>query len=151
MPRTPVSFLVDPKIFNGRGEKTVSSWNRFEVDLRKHEVKKYKDNSFYFYNRFKLPFPLKDRHFILKVERFPETFKSQLIEILGNTPVNRGSWRLEPFESEPKKTLAVYTLYIDPGLCLPKTLIQKGMKKLPGVMRSLRHHILEDEYEEDQR
>jgi NAD(P)-dependent dehydrogenase (short-subunit alcohol dehydrogenase family) len=67
-------------------------------------------------DRFKLPFPLKDRYFILKVERFPETFKSQWIEILGNTSVNIGSWRLESFENNPKTTLAVYTLYIDPAL-----------------------------------
>jgi hypothetical protein len=151
MPRTPVSFLVKPGILDGHEEKTISSWNRFEIDLKKHRVNQCKDNPFYFYNRFKLPFPLKDRHFVLKVERFPDVFKSQLTESLGNTPVNRGSWQLKSFENDPENTLAIYILYIDPGLFLPQPLIQKGMKKLPEVIRSLRHHILENEYREDQR
>lgn len=151
MPRTPVTFLVDPEIFNGEDNKTISSWNRFEVDLRKHRVSECEENPFYFYNRFNLPFPLKDRHFVLKVERFPEKFKSQWIEVLGNTPVNRGNWLLVSFENDPKTTLAIYTLYIDPGLFLPQKLIRNGMKNLPEIMRALRHHILEKEYREGQR
>jgi len=40
---------------------------------------------------------------------------------------------------------------IDPGLFLPQTLIRKGIKKLPEIMRALRHHVLENEYREGQR
>ncbi len=151
MPRTPVTFLVDPKILDGQDIQNIRSWNRFEIDLKNHSINQCEDNPFYFYNRFTLPFPLKDRHFVLKVERFPEMFKSQWIEILGNTPVNRGSWLLKSFENDPKTTLVIYTLYIDPGLLLPQTLIQNGMKKLPEIMRSLRRHILENGYRDGQR
>lgn len=141
MPRTPVTFLVDPEALNSRQEKNIANWNQFEKELIDFRVNEYGDNPFYFYNRFKMPFPLKDRHYILKIERFPEIFRSQWIEILGNTRVNTGSWTLVSFEEKPGTTLAIYSLDVDTGLPLPTKILQTAMKKLPEIIRALRHHI----------
>jgi hypothetical protein len=146
MPRTPVTFLVDPEALNSRQEENIANWNRFEEELMNFRVSEYGDNPFYFYNRFKMPFPLKDRHYILKVERFSEIFRSQWIEILGNTRVNTGSWTLVSFEEKPGTTLAVYSLDVNTGINLPAKIIQEAMKKLPEIIRSLRQHIREVEY-----
>jgi hypothetical protein len=141
MPRTPVTFLVDPEALNSRQEKNIANWNQFEKELMDFRVNEYGDNPFYFYNRFQMPFPLKDRHYILKIERFPEIFRSQWNEILGNTRVNRGSWTLVSFEEKPGTTLAIYSLDVDTGLPLPPKIMQTAMKKLPEIIRSLRQHI----------
>jgi hypothetical protein len=141
MPRTPVTFLVDPEALNSRQEKNIANWNQFEKELMDFRVNEYGDNPFYFYNRFQMPFPLKDRHYILKIERFPEIFRSQWNEILGNTRVNKGSWTLVSFEEKPGTTLAIYSLDVDTGLPLPPKIIQTAMKKLPEIIRALRQHI----------
>ena len=145
MPRTPVTFLVDPEALNSGQDESIANWNRFEEKLMNFKVDEYGDNPFYFYNRFNMPFPLKDRHYILKVERFPVIFRSQWIEILGNTRVNTGSWTLVSFEEKPGTTLAVYSLDVDTGINLPPKIIQTAMKKLPEIIRSLKLHIQENE------
>lgn len=141
MPRTPVTFLVDPEAMNAWEEQSIMNWNQFEEDLAKYRVDGYGNNPIYFYNRFDMPFPLKDRFYLLKVERFPDRYRSEWIEIVGNTRVNEGSWTLAAFEGQPETTLVIYAVDVDPGLSLPASILESAMKKLPEIIRSLRQHI----------
>ncbi len=141
MPRITVAFLVHPKIITLWQDQNIKNWNQFEAHLTKYRTESSGDNLLYFYNRFKMPWPLKDRHFVLRTERFPEIFKSQWVEIIGNTRVNEGSWELTSFENNYEMTLAVYTLYVDLGISLPKKIIENGMKGIPDIISSLRQHV----------
>lgn len=145
MPRTPVTFLVDPETIISFQKENISNWNQFEENLKEHRVEKHGENPFYFYNRFKMPFPLKDRHSVLKVERNPEIYRSKWTEVLGNTRVYTGSWTLSPFEEKTGTTLVIYALDVDTGINLPAKIIQSAMKKFPEIIRSLREHIQADE------
>jgi hypothetical protein len=55
--------------------------------------------------------------------------------------VNEGSWELTSLENDSEMTLAVYTLYIDPGIALPKKILQTGMKGISEIMSSLRLRV----------
>ncbi len=141
MPRTPKAFLVHPKILTLWQNQNIKNWNKFEKLLVQYKIEACGDNPFYFYNRFRMPWPLQDRYFILKTERFPQIYKSQWVEIIGNTQVNEGSWELRSFENEPETTLAVYTLYVDPGIALPGAILKAGMKGIPVIIHSLRQRV----------
>ena len=141
MPLTPVAFLVNPEAQNLWQGQSSTNWNRFEKELMKHKLDVAGKNPLYFYNRFKMPWPLKDRQFVLKTEKFPEIYTSRWVEVFGNTRVNKGSWVLVSFEGRKDVTLAIYTLYVDLGISIPVKIIQSGMKGLPEIIRSLRQRI----------
>ena len=141
MPQITVSFIVHPQILSLWQDQNIKNWNRFEKLLTEYRTETSEDNPLYFYNRFEMPWPLKDRHFVLKTEKFPEIYKSQWIEIIGNTRVNEGCWELMAYENNPDITLAVYTLHVDLGISLPRKIIENGMKGIPVMISSLRQRI----------
>lgn len=54
---------------------------------------------------------------------------------------NEGFWELTSFENNSETTLAVYTLYVDLGISLPKKIIGNGMKGIPNIISSLRQGV----------
>ena len=145
MPNTKVAFLVNPAAIGKFENLVITDWEQFENDVENYKIDHFRTNPFYFYNRFNIPWPWKDRHYILKMERNDREYFSHWIEIIGNTEENKGSWKLIPFKGNNRKTLAIYTLFTDPGISLSPNLIKIGTKiALPGTIKSLRKRIWKD-------
>lgn len=143
MPHTAVAFLINPAAISKLENLEISDWQQFEKDVENYRIDHFGTNPFYFYNRFNIPWPWKDRHYILKMERNDREYFSHWIEIIGNTKENRGSWKLVPFRGNNRKTLAVYTLFTDPGIRLSPKLSKIGTKfALPGTIKGLRKRLL---------
>lgn len=144
MPNISEGFIVNPDAIRKIKENEVSDWSEFEKELMKFRLEQIEDNTLYFYNRFNLPWPLKDRYYILKIERIPEKYTFHWTQFIGNTKVNNGSWELMPFKGSKLKTLAIYTLYTDPGLSVSSSLMHIAMKvSLPGTIKAVRKRVLE--------
>lgn len=143
MPHMAVAFLINPAAISNLENREISDWQQFEKDIENYKIEHSGTNPFYFYNRFDIPWPWKDRHYILRMERNDREYCSHWIEIIGNTKENRGSWKLVPFRGNNRKTLAVYTLFTDPGIRLSPKLSKIGTKiALPGTIKSLRKRLL---------
>lgn len=143
MPHTAVAFLINPTAISKIENLEISDWQQFEEDIENYKIDHFGTNPFYFYNRFSIPWPWKDRHFILRMERNDREYCSHWIEIIGNTKENRGSWKLVPFRGNNRKTLATFTLFTDPGIRLSPKLRKIGTKiALPGTIKSLRKRLL---------
>jgi len=145
MPNTKVAFLVDPAAIREFENLEITDWEQFEKEIQNYKIDHFGENPFYFYNRFNIPWPWKDRQFILKMERNDREYFSHWIEIIGNTVENKGSWKLIPFQGNKRKTLAIYTLFTDPGIKLSPKIAKIGTKiALPGTIKSLRKRILNE-------
>lgn len=143
MPHMAVAFLINPAAISKLENVEISDWQQFEKDIENYKIDHFGPNPFYFYNRFNIPWPWKDRHYILKMVRNDTEYFSHWIEIIGNTKENRGSWKLVPFKGNDRKTLAIYTLFTDPGISLSPKLSKIGTKiALPGTIKALRKRLL---------
>ena len=145
MPNTTVAFLVNPAAIGKFENQNITDWEQFEKEIENYKIDHFGTSPFYFYNRFDVPWPWEDRHFIVKMERNDKEYFSHWIEIIGNTKENKGSWKLIPFQGNNRKTLAIYTLFTDPGIKLSPKLSKIGTKiALPGTIKSLRKRILDE-------
>ncbi|MFQ5721483.1 MAG: SRPBCC family protein [Candidatus Aminicenantales bacterium] len=152
MPNIKESFVVSsdgleafPEIKNNQ----VKDWPQLEKKLLKFKQLEIENNPFYFYNRFNLPWPLKDRYYILKMKRLPEDFTFSWTLYAGNTKINEGSWQLIPFPGNRYKTLAVYRLLTNPGVSVSAGLIKIAIRiTLPGTIKALRKRALKLSLEE---
>lgn len=146
MPNIAESFIVHPDALEALGEiknSHINDWLEFEKELMKFRQEQLKSETFYFYNRFNLPWPLEDRYYILKMIRNPEKYSFLWTLFVGNTKVNDGSWELKEYKGNKRKTLAIYTLYTDPGISVSSSLMRIAMKiALPGTIKTVRKRVL---------
>lgn len=150
MPKTPVAFLVRPEYIPQIENRPVKKWLKFEKELEQHTTADFSKNPFYLYNRFNMPWPLRDRYFVLKMFREPGIYFVHWYQIIGNMKVNKGSWKLAPFKGNKHKTFAVYTLCSDPGISIPPFLIRIATKgALPGIIKAVRKRTLKRALEEE--
>ena len=145
MPRTTVAFLINPDAISKFENLEITDWEQFEKDIENYKIDHFGTNPFYFYKRLNIPWPYRDRHYILKMERNDKEYFIHWIEIIGNSKENRGSWKLVPFKGNNRKTLAIYTLFIDPGIRISSKISKLGTKiALPGTIKALRKHLLKE-------
>ena len=146
MPNIKESFMVSPEgleAFPEIRENQIEDWQQLEKKLLRFKQQEISGNTFYFYNCLNLPWPLKDRYYILKMKRKPEEFTFSWTLYAGNTKVNEGSWQLLSFQGSKLKTLAVYRLLTNPGVSVSPGLIKIAMKiTLPGTIKALRKRAL---------
>lgn len=143
MPRIKESFIVNPAELKEILDVRVEDWKKFEKYLKKFKLEQINGDLIYFYNRFNLPWPFKNRYYILKMVRHPESFSFRWTQFIGNTKVNDGSWELIPFKGSKRKTLGIYTLITDPGVAVSPSLCRFAMKiTLPGTIKSVRKRML---------
>jgi len=152
MPNIKESFMVSPEgleAFPEIRESQIEDWQGLEKKLLRFKQQEIKGDTFYFYNCLNLPWPLKDRYYILKMKRKPEEFTFSWTLYAGNTKVNEGSWQLLSFQGSKLKTLAVYRLLTNPGVSVSPGLIKIAMKiTLPGTIKGLRKRALKLTLEE---
>ncbi|MGE0707271.1 MAG: SRPBCC family protein [Planctomycetota bacterium] len=94
-----------------------------------------------------MPFPLKDLsavtegvHHVEPDQLYTRSWR------LGPEPSdyhrNDGSWTLTPFEGDPGRSLAVYTLHVEPRIRIPKKLAAVAQEKaMPQVMDAIRQRV----------
>jgi hypothetical protein len=144
MPNFSESFLVHPDAIQRILNKEINDWPKFEKFLLKSKIEKTENDVLYFYNRLNLPWPLKDRYYILKMVQNSENYNFRWTQFIGNTKVNDGSWELIPFRGSKRKTLAIYTLITDPGISFSPALTRLAIKiTLPGTVKSVKKRVLE--------
>ncbi len=94
-----------------------------------------------------MPFPLSDltaetvaTHAVEPGVRWSRTWTL----LKGDYKLNDGSWVLTPFRGDPKRTLAVYQIHVEPKVPLPDALIRSVQARaLPDVMEKLRALVKE--------
>lgn len=139
MPRISEGFMLDPEAVAGMTFEEIRDWPKMERRLRKFKIEEVQGDTVYFYNRFDSPWPLSDRYYILKITLNPADHSTHWSMIAGNMEVNDGSWRLIPLKD---KTLAIYTLRIDPGTPIPAAFLRLGMHiTLPDVIKAVRRRV----------
>lgn len=92
-----------------------------------------------------MPFPFQDLvsvnravHTVQPGKRWQRVWK--LVE--GDYELNQGTWQLEPFGVDGKKTLATYILAAKPKIPLPSAMVTTiSSSKLPAMMRHLREQL----------
>ena len=89
-----------------------------------------------------LPFPLSDltgrTRATMTVEPGVKWTRSWTL-VSGDYTQNTGSWQITPFKGDPKRTMIVYWLQVEPKISLPQFVITGGQKSaLPGVIQRLR-------------
>jgi len=143
MPDTPVAFVLDPAAFEALRSLPVENWKQFEKTLVRHRITDYdRDAPFYFFTRVNVPWPMKDRRFVVRVLRNPSTYEIYWHQVLGDLKENRGFWQLYRFGSGQGDTLAVYTIYTDPGVFVPAFFLKLALRgSLPGVIKAVRRRV----------
>ncbi|MDD5643585.1 MAG: SRPBCC family protein, partial [Syntrophales bacterium] len=99
----------------------------------------------YFYGHLEVPFPLRDRWYIVRVlwdeshaERQVYTCSWSLME--GNLREYYGDWKVEPFGAH--RTLLTYRAATDPGGFAPRFLVEEfSTKTLPQVIAGVRKRL----------
>ena len=142
MPRTLVSKVVDkdkiPMIRkkNAKDVQEVMKIIGKEVDPKIYHVTGG-TYSIYFFSMLNLPWPAKNRWYVIKLDR-DETYSAQGIYrsywnlVTGNLRDNYGSWHLEPYDKE--RTKVTYKLLSDPGGNIPEWLINMSA---PGIFKDI--------------
>jgi ribosome-associated toxin RatA of RatAB toxin-antitoxin module len=100
----------------------------------------------YFYGHFQLPWPIRDRWYIVRV-KWDETQANRQIYtcswslLVGNMREYSGEWKVEPFNGN--RTQLTYQSVIDPGGFVPKSLIKEFTSKtLPEVIAGVRKRVV---------
>ncbi len=94
--------------------------------------------------RIRLPFPLVDRNYTVRLEESPVGDEGWVllwsyVEGSGNVKDTRGGWLVEAIESGSRVTYHVFT---DPGGLIPKWAVNKlSLRTLPDVLRALADRV----------
>lgn len=99
----------------------------------------------YFYGHLKIPWPLGNRWYIVKVQwdesqAARHIYTSSWSLLAGNLKENRGEWKVEPFGDQ--KTRVTYRVVTDPGGLAPKFLVEKfSARTLPQIIIGIRNRL----------
>jgi ribosome-associated toxin RatA of RatAB toxin-antitoxin module len=88
-----------------------------------------------------VPFPMSDLVSVTRAELTsgPPKWVRQWTLVSGDYDINEGSWVLEAYGSDGKKTLATYNMKVKPKTMLPEDFIANAQKaRLPEIMKRLR-------------
>lgn len=99
----------------------------------------------YFYGHVKIPWPLGNRWYIVKVhwdesQAARHIYISSWSLLAGNLKENRGEWKVEPFGEQ--QTRLTYRVVTDPGGLAPKFLVEKfSARTLPQIIMGVRNRL----------
>ena len=104
----------------------------------------------YFYGHVKVPWPLGNRWYIVKVQwdesqAVRHIYTSSWSLVTGNLKENRGEWKVEPFDDQ--KTRLTYRVATDPGGLAPKFIVEKfTAQNLPLIILGVRNRLVARNY-----
>lgn len=99
----------------------------------------------YFYGHLEVPFPLRDRWYIVSVvwdesQASRQVYTCSWSLMAGNLREYYGDWKVEPFGEH--RTLLTYRAATDPGVFAPRFLVEEfSTKTLPQVIAGVRQRL----------
>jgi hypothetical protein len=144
-----MAVLFDPR--------TQVEWNETAYDTR--VVEKKSETEVYFYSAMRVPWPFRDREFLLKLETDINARNRSLL-VRGyetvhpgalphpkrvRVPVSRVNWQLRAIGN---RTQVVVTFQLDPGGALPLWIMNKVTKWMPfKALSNIRRVIAQGKYD----
>jgi hypothetical protein len=139
MPRFRECFMVKSEVLDKIAE--IANLRTAEPILRANMQDIAVSDTIYLYNCLDFPLPLGDKRYILRTVHDNVNYTTRWTQIRGDLRANEGSWELF---SRGEKTLAVYTALSDPGIPLPKFLVNMATQLiLPDVIKGIRARVKE--------
>lgn len=147
MPNLLECFAIRPEaleLLEGALPKELSS---LEGQLREYKCDELPGSIVYTYGMGDFPWPMPNKRYVLRIERDPYRFTTRANMVLGEMKVNTSSWELEPYGSDDSKTLAIYTVCLDPGVAIPGFAVNMAANStLPGVIEAVRQRAKNAKY-----
>ncbi|MFC1555827.1 SRPBCC family protein [candidate division KSB1 bacterium] len=143
MPNMDESFLVDKAVIKEIKQKR--QWDRgpFEKILKKYKLNHANSDTVCSYSVLDLPWPAKDRWYLIKNIVNNEKHTKHWSYVQGNMKVCEGSWELQHYGVDNSQTVVVYTTYSDAGGDIPKWIVELGYNvTLEDVIIELRKRVL---------
>lgn len=120
-------------------------YEEFMPRVEKSRVLEKTDKHIRYFSRIDMPFPISDVEYECKVELTKNPGKILFSMVPGTGKGVRhfeGNWKLEPFSSDPKKSLVQYTVLFESVTKYPKWIVNLGTKKsLDKVIQGLRKRL----------
>jgi uncharacterized protein YndB with AHSA1/START domain len=147
MPNLIECFAIRPEgleLLEGASPKELS---RLESQLRGFKSHESPGGIVYTYSVGDFPWPMPNKRYVLRVERDQYRFTTRANMVLGEMKVNESSWELKPYGSDASRTLATYTVHLDPGTAVPGFAVNMAAKStLPGVIEAVRRRVKNSGY-----
>lgn len=119
----------------------IGKYTKFQPRVEKTELRVKKPKKIVAYHKLKVPPPLPEMWYVMEYNigrKGLMTFK--MLE--GSPKTVKGSFKVVPYKKDKKRTLAVYTVLVDPGLPLPASIINQISKfSLPEVLQGYRDEV----------
>ncbi len=127
----------------------LDNYKEFMPFFRKSEVLEVKGRSVMFYSMVTMPLPLfPELWAVQKINFKPDEYFADFSMVEGSLAKTFGSWKLEPFALDPKKTKITYEALIDPGSKFLSTMADFAASTLmPMIIESIRERVAEHHYE----
>jgi len=126
------------------------NYKDFMPQVCESEVRKKEGNATWQYQKLHVPwpFPGDGTWYLIRLEHHPEKYFVQWEMEDGNIKINHGSWKLEPFGEKGDKTLAIYSLVVDPGYKLPAFVVDFATKTtVPNIIEAVRKRVPHPKYD----
>ncbi len=127
-----------------------ANYKDFMPQVCESEIRKKKGNTTWQYQKLHVPwpFPGDGTWYLIRLEHQPEKFFVQWEMEDGNIDINHGSWKLEPFGEKGDKTIAIYSLVVDPGYKLPAFVVDFATKTtVPKIIEAVRERAPDPKYD----
>jgi hypothetical protein len=144
MPRISTSFLVDQLALQELEKQ--ASWKRDDLEsvITRYRQEQIAADVFYFYNVLDMPWPIRDRYYLLEMTRERTNRRLLWHLVVGNVRFAEGSWSLEVWGGDNSRTLALYASHFNPGVALPRFVLRVAVDKtLPGIIEGVRRRVNE--------
>jgi len=142
MPNILESFMIRPEALELVKEASPRDLPRLEDQLRKYRTDDIVGDIVYFYGMGDFPWPMADRRYILKIVRDRERYTIHATMVIGQMKVNESSWELKPYGPDGSKTVAKYTILLDPGIPVPGFMLNIAVNStLPEVIEVVRRRL----------
>jgi len=126
------------------------NYEEFMPQVCESEVRKKEGNTTWQYQKLSIPWPLPGNGtwYLIRLRHQPEKYFVQWEMEEGNIDTNYGSWKLEPFGEKGDKTLAIYSLVVDPGYKLPAFVVDFATKTtVPKIIEAVRKRVPDPKYD----
>jgi ribosome-associated toxin RatA of RatAB toxin-antitoxin module len=104
------------------------SFDQFMPHVKRSQLERRDGNVAFCTTVVRLPFPVGELHSLTRVIETARTdggFERHWTLLHGTYRRNQGSWILQPWEGDARRTLAVYRLDMDPDTLIPGALLRR--------------------------
>lgn len=147
MPNLLECFVLRPEALELLEGVLPEDLSSLEGQLREYKCDDLPGSIVYTYGMGDFPWPMPNKRYVLRIERDAYRFTARANMLVGEMKVNESSWELEPYGPNDSKTLAVYTVCLDPGMAIPGFAVNMAASStLPGVIEAVRRRASDAKY-----